>query len=280
MNLGFYDGKIVNLDLPIVPLEDRGHQFGDGVYDVVVSYRGEYFALKEHLDRLERSCAKLELVPSYSRLEMEDICLNLLEKSEMKEAMLYLQWTRGNSPRSHIFPLNTKAVLSCTVRPRKVLDPEFFEKGVKAVLLPDQRWLRCDIKSLNLLGSVLAKQKASQEGCFEAILFREDKITEGSVSNSFCVRDGVIYTSPIGNLILSGITRSKVISIAKELDVPVKEEFVTPDFYRQADEVFLTGTTTEVMPIVNLDNTPIGNGKVGVITRKLQEAYSRIIGKF
>lgn len=277
--LGFYQDRYVAIDEPVIKLEDRGYQFGDGVYEVIVVYQGRYFALQEHLDRLERSCRELRFTPSYSRREIEEICYTLLEKSGLEDAMVYLQWSRGVAPRNHLFPADIKSILTATIRPPKVLAPEMFEKGVKAIIQPDERWLRCDIKTTNLLGSVLAKQKAAESGCFEAILARDHKIiTEASVSNSFAVKDGVIYTSPTGNLILAGVTRAIVIELAQKLGIPVREEFVTVDFYRQADEVFLTGTTTEVMPVVVLDEKPLAQGQVGPVTRKLQESFRKYRG--
>lgn len=278
--LGFYQGKVIDVTQPVVPLEDRGHQFGDGVYEVVVSYRGKLFALQEHLERLERSCREIRLTPIYSREELFRICDLLIEKSQIAEAMIYMQWTRGIAPRSHSFPSNTQAEFSATIRPRKVLSPELFDQGVKSIFLPDERWLRCDIKSLNLLGSVLAKQKAVEAGCFEAILIRDNKIvTEGSSCNCFAVQDGCLVTSPADNLILSGVTRNKVIQLARDLGYTVREEHVSPQFYQQAQEVFLTGTTIEVMPVTVLNGKPVYDGQVGPVTRRLQEAYFNFIGK-
>ena len=278
--LGFYDGEIIDIASPAVPLEDRAHQFGDGVYEVIVAYRGEYFALKEHLDRLERSCRELEISPAYSRPEVEDFCQLLLKEAEMEEAMLYLQWSRGAAPRSHGFPADPRAILSGTIRPRKAPRTELLEKGVNVLVQPDERWLRCDIKSLNLLGSVLPKQKAIEAGCFEALLVRDGQyVTEGASSNCFCVREGVIYTTPACNLILAGVTRGIIIELAETLGFAVRQEFKSLEFYLQADEVFLTGTTTEVMPIVKLDEIIIGSGKPGWFTVKLQEAYLAKTGR-
>lgn len=277
--IGLYDGKIVSLDTPVVNLEDRGHQFGDGAYEVVVAYEGTYFAMQKHLDRLERSCREIRLDTCFTRQEIEGFAQQMIEQSGINEAMLYLQWTRGAAPRYHGFPQNTRPLLSGTIRPRRVLSDEMFEIGVKSMILPDLRWMRCDIKSLNLLGAVMSKQEAAEAGCFEAILDRDGKVTEGSSSNSFAVKDGIIYTSPMGNLILAGVTRSKVIKIAQDQGFVIREEFVTPDFYRHADEIFLTGTTTEVMPITTLDNKAVANGKVGSVTRKLQQEYFKLIGK-
>ncbi len=279
-SLGFIDGRIVDIDALVVPLEDRGHQFGDGVYEVILAIGGKYVYLKEHLDRMERSCAEIRLVPSFSREEVENFCHQLLKESGMKDAMLYLQWTRGVAPRVHSFPPNTRSILSGTIRPAKVIPPELFANGARAIMVADERWLKCHVKSINLLGSVLTKQLAVEAGCFEAILVRDNKfVTEGSNSNSFAVKDNVIYTAPANNLILAGVTRAVVIAKAKEMGYTVREEFVSPQFYKEADEVFLTGTTTEVMPITILDNEPVRDGKVGPITKKLQEAYWRLIGK-
>jgi D-alanine transaminase len=274
--LGFYNGKIIDLSTPVVTLEDRGHQFGDGVYEAIVTSAGKYFALKEHLDRMERSCAELRLVPGYTRQELENICQLLLQESQLRDAMLYLQWTRGAAPRAHAFPSGIKASFSATIRKKKNPPPESFESGVKVISVPDLRWLRCDIKSLNLLGNLLAKQKAVEAGCFEALLVRDNKfVTEGSSSNSFAVKAGIIFTAPLSNYILPGVTRAIVIELAKALGYEVHEEFGSPEFYSKADEVFLTGTTTEVMPVITLDEKPVGNGSVGPITRKLQQAYSK-----
>ena len=278
--LGFYDGKIIDINTQAVPLEDRGHQFGDGAYEVVVAYGGKYFALKEHLDRLERSCRELQITPSFTRSEVEDFCHLLLKKSGLEEAMLYLQWTRGAAPRSHGFPANARSILSATIRPRKALRADLLENGAKVLVQPDERWLRCDIKSLNLLGSVLAKQRAVEAGCFEALLVRDGKmVTEGASSNSFCVKDGIIYTTPLCNFILAGVTRAVVIELAESLGYTVRQEIINLEFYLQADEVFLTGTTTEVMPVVALDEITIGDGKPGPVTIKLQEAYLAKTGR-
>ncbi len=276
--LGFYAGKVIDINTPVVSLEDRGHQFGDGVYEVVVTYRGKYFALAEHLERMEKSCRELQLAPVYSRLELVNICELLLNESQLEEAMLYMQWTRGATARTHAFPSGAKALFSATIRKKKILSAEYLDKGVSVISVPDERWLRCDIKSLNLLGSVLAKQKAVEAGCFEALLIRDNKfITEGSSSNSFAVKAGIIYTAPCSNYILAGVTRVFVIDLAKKLGFEVREEFVSPEFYALADEIFLTGTTTEVMPVIRLDKKAVGNGMVGPVTRKLQKAFLELI---
>lgn len=277
--IGLYDGKIVSLDTPLVNLEDRGYQFGDGVYEVIVAYQGQWYTMDEHLTRLERSCKEIRLEPTYTRQEIVQFANQLMAESGIQEAMLYIQWTRGASPRYHGFPASIRPILSGTIRPRRVLSDDMFEQGVKSMILPDLRWMRCDIKSLNLLGAVLSKQQAAEAGCFEAILERDGNVTEGSSSNSFAVKDGIIYTSPVGNLILPGVTRNKVIALAKEAGLTIREEFVSSTFYRQADEIFLTGTTTEVMPITTLDNKPVASGQVGPVTRKLQELFFKVIGK-
>jgi len=277
--LGLVDGKFVGLDEYVVPIEDRGHQLGDGVYEAVLVYGGRPFLVVDHMERMFRSASLIRMDLPYTLEELVKFHLRLIEKTGFKEALIYSQFTRGIAPRKHPFPPGVKPRLAMTIRPWVKLDPNLKADGAKAILLPDERWLKCNIKSLNLLGNVLAKQTAVEKGCFEAVMHRDGCITEGANSNVFAVKDNIIFTAPTDNKILAGITRATVIKLARENNLVVKEEAFTPDFLLAADEVFLTGTTTEVMPIVTVNEQAIGTGRVGPVTKTLMAAYQNKIAQ-
>ncbi|WP_177505848.1 D-amino-acid transaminase [Anaerosinus sp.] len=273
--LGFFDGRIVELDEKIVAMEDRGHQFGDGIYEATRIYNGKCFQLKRHLDRCVHSLRELKIPIVYTYEELEEIHYSLIQASGITNGFIYFQITRGTAPREHGFPKNVIPHLSMFIRPMQT-KTELQAVGVKCFLTPDQRWLRCDIKSLNLLGNVLAKQAAHDAKCFEAVMYREDKnlITEGSSSNFFIVKDEVIWTHPINNLILKGITRTILLEdIIPSLNLTILEKAFSPEFAQKADEAFITSTSLEVMPVISLGGKIIGDGKPGKITQKLQRAY-------
>ncbi|GAB7386796.1 D-amino-acid transaminase [Bacillaceae bacterium] len=260
-----------------IDIEDRGYQFGDGVYEVIRVYNGRLFALEPHLQRLKRSAAEIRLPLPYSTDKLAENLHLLLKHNKLTNGQVYLQVTRGAAARIHHFPEKTEPVLvAYTVETKRPLRQ--LETGIKGTFVEDIRWLRCDIKSLNLLGNVLAKQRAKENGCDEAILHREGTVTEGSSSNVFLVKDDVLYTHPANRLILNGITRSLVLDLAQALHLPVKEEPFTTERLLHGDEAFVTSTTLEIMPVVAIDGTTIGGGKPGPVTRKLQQAFAQLIG--
>ena len=211
--------------------------------------------------------------------EMEEIHNRLIAESGIENGGIYLQITRGWAPRAHAFPDTVVPCLTMTIRPSSINAAQW-DTGVGVVAVPDERWLRCDIKSLNLLGNILAKQKAKEAGCYEAIMIRDNMVTEGSSSNFVIVKDGVLWTYPTGNLILKGVTRTRVLEeIVPANGLSVLEKAFTLDFAKKADEAFLTGTTTEIMPIVTIDGQPVADGKVGPITKKIQKGYKDAIAK-
>ena len=277
--LGFIDGRIVDLKELVVAMEDRGYQFGDGVYEYTKVYNGKCFSLKPHIDRLYRSLRELRIPAVFTFAEMEEIHNRLIAESGIENGGIYLQITRGWAPRAHAFPDTVVPCLTMTIRPSSINAAQW-DTGVGVVAVPDERWLRCDIKSLNLLGNILAKQKAKEAGCYEAIMIRDNMVTEGSSSNFVIVKDGVLWTYPIGNLILKGVTRTRVLEeIVPANGLSVLEKAFTLDFAKKADEAFLTGTTTEIMPIVTIDGQPVADGKVGPITQKIQKGYKDAIAK-
>lgn len=277
--LGFIDGRIVDLKELVVAMEDRGYQFGDGVYEYTKVYNGKCFSLKPHIDRLYRSLRELRIPAVFTFAEMEEIHNRLIAESGIENGGIYLQITRGWAPRAHAFPDTVVPCLTMTIRPSSINAAQW-DTGVGVVAVPDERWLRCDIKSLNLLGNILAKQKAKEAGCYEAIMIRDNMVTEGSSSNFVIVKDGVLWTYPTGNLILKGVTRTRVLEeIVPANGLSVLEKAFTLDFAKKADEAFLTGTTTEIMPIVTIDGQPVADGKVGPITQIIQKGYKDAIAK-
>jgi len=272
------DGKLIDIGEPVIFMEDRGYQFGDGVYEVTRVYNGQCFMLKSHMDRLFQSLAALNIIFSYSYEDLYNFHQMLLKESGIMEGSVYLQVTRGVAPREHAFPKKSSAQLTMSVRPVK--DQSMLRKvGTKGIFVPDIRWLRCDIKSLNLLGNILAKQQAVEAGCYEAIQYRDNGIvTEGASSNFGVVKNGVIYTHPATNLILKGITRAYILTkLAPRLGISVVEQEFDRSFVLNSDETFVCGTTTEIMPIIQIDDQKIANGTVGALSKKLQIAYIKAI---
>ncbi|MBX9973395.1 D-amino-acid transaminase [Cytobacillus firmus] len=273
------NGDLIERSEAKVDIEDRGYQFGDGVYEVIRVYNGKMFTAMEHLERLLESGKKIELNIPYSSEQLKQMLAEMIERNNLELGIVYMQFSRGTSPRNHAYPgADVAPVL--TAYTRETSRPvESMRNGVKASLIEDIRWLRCDIKSLNLLGNIMAKQKAAQSGCFEAIQHRGDTVTEGSSSNIAIVKDGTLYTHPATNLILNGITRRKINEICRENGVALEESAFTKDDLLDADEVFMSSTSAEITPITEIEGKPIGNGSPGPITNKLQNLFEEAIEK-
>lgn len=272
--IAFYQDRFVPVDEKVVPIQERGHQFGDGVYEVVRVYKGKPFLLKEHMERLIKSAQAIHLTLPYSREKIEEIILEGLNRSELMDAEIYFQITRGIYSRQHHYP-DVPAIFSMVVRPAKKMVAGDKEKGVSVITTADERWLNCYIKSLNLLPNVMAKQKAIVNGCSEAILVRDGVVTEGSSTNVFVVKDHTLYTHPATKQILHGITRAQVIQLAEKLGIPVVEEAFDLEFLKNGDEVFITSTTIEVMPVRQIDEVELP--KDNPVTKKLMAAYDNLI---
>lgn len=273
----FINGEFLNEKDAKVSYEDRGYVFGDGIYEYIRAYEGKLFTVKEHFERFLRSANEIGLDLGYTVDELIDLVRQLLNENNVKNGGIYIQATRGVAPREHSFPTPpTKPVIMAFTksydRPYEQL-----ENGVYGVTTEDIRWLRCDIKSLNLLGNVLAKEYAVKYNATEAIQHRGQTVTEGASSNVYAIKDGAIYTHPINNFILNGITRRVIKWIAEDYGIPFKEETFTVDFLKNADEVIISSTSAEVMPVIKVDGDDIGNGKVGDVTRKLQEGFNKYI---
>ena len=272
--LYFIDGKFTKKEDLKISIDDRGYYFGDGVYEVVKVYNNELYTAKEHFSRLFESARKIKLTIPYTEQELIDVARELIGKNNVSDGHIYLQVTRGSSDRQHNFPAPAVQAIVTAYAVAATRPLGDMEKGVSVKSVDDIRWLRCDIKSLNLLGSVLAKEEAREAGCSEAILHRDGIVTEGSSTNMFGIKDGVVHTHPVTNLILEGITRKVVLRLCHELGISVVEEAFTLKEAFDMDEVFYTSTTAEVMPVTTIDGHEIRDGKPGSITKKLQHAFT------
>lgn len=267
-------GSFAHKDSLLVPYEERAVQFGDGVYEVIRIYDGKPYLLKEHVDRLYRSLEAVRINLNIDYSTLKQLLRDLLEKNNMSsDGNIYLQVSRGSAPRAHIFPENTEPNIFAYVFDQ-ARHLEKLTNGVHTVLLPDERWANCHIKSLNLLPNILAKQTAMENSCYEAILHVDGIVTEGSSSNVYLVKNDNIYTHPTTNSILYGCVRMAVERFSRELNIPLIEEAFTLDDITHADELFLTSSTSEIIPIVKVDDHQIADGKLGEITKKLQESYN------
>ena len=270
--LAYLNGELLPIEKACVSIEDRGYQFGDAVYEFIASYEGKLFCLDDHLDRLERSMQGLSM-PIIPREDLYMAVMGLFEKADIARAGIYMQISRGVSPRNHPFPETSTPQFIMTIRPVEEKPPELRQNGATAITVEDFRWGRCDLKTVQLLPNVLAKQKAEEVGAFDAIFVtQEGVVREATSSNIFIVSGGRLITHPLTPQILPGITRKVVIELARQLNLPVVEGFFTTEDLFGADEAFLTGTVTEVLPIVTVDGNQIGDGAVGSITSSLYKA--------
>ncbi|MGQ0539649.1 MAG: aminotransferase class IV [Gemmatimonadaceae bacterium] len=257
-------------------VDERGFFFGDGIYEVTRAIGGRLFEWGRHFQRLERGLGEMRLTPDITGEELETISHRLLRDNDLEagEAAVYLQITRGAAPRTHHFP---PAGTPCTIflSATRFLPPhDVRAKGGTAVTFPDFRWARGDIKSLNLIPSVLAKQHAVDHNATEALFVRDGAMTEGSHTNVWGVLDGELRTYPESNYILAGVTRAVVLELAAELELPVRLMPIFTHEFARLEELFITGTTSDVMPIVALNGLPVGDGRPGRITSALYEALA------
>ncbi|OQW33740.1 MAG: hypothetical protein A4E19_02505 [Nitrospira sp. SG-bin1] len=277
-DIAFINGRFLPWDEATISIDDRGFQFGDAVYEVIRTYRGRPFELSAHLARLDRSAKELSLRQPYTKDQWTGWIHQGLNLAGYQDAKIYIQLTRGPAPREHSFPSDVLPTVVMTIREFHPLAPEIRRAGVSACTREDLRWGRCDIKSVNLLANVLAREEAKKAGVFETILIRDGFVMEGAVSNVMAVHGGVVLTAPEGPRILSGVTRTVVLELAKNEDVTIEEHFIPVDMLYRADEVFLTGTTIEVLGVVQIDGKTIGSGQPGAITKTLAARWALLTG--
>ena len=255
-----------------VPADDRGYVFGDGVYEAMAVYGGRVWAVNQHMARL---CRSLGQVGINADLDLVQVWMkDAVERSQLMAALVYVQITRGVAPRHHSFDRALEPNVLLTVRPWAPIPQALRETGAKCITVTDLRWARRDIKSINLLPNVLAKQEAEDAGVYEAILVDENgRMNEGSSTNVFLVRDGVLLTPPADQHILGGVTRDFVLKLARRVGIEVREQVCTRDDPGTSQEVFLTGTTTEVLGVTLINGSTVGDGKVGPVTGRLSAEY-------
>ena len=273
--IAYVNGRYVPIRQPSIEVEDRGLQFADSVYEVILVRGGTLVDEEPHLDRLERSRGEIRLAPAMSRWALKLVMRQVLRRNRIGDGMLYLQVTRGSAPRNPAFPADTRPSLIVTARHLAPLDPKALADGVAVTTLPDLRWKRCDIKSVTLLPNVLAKQQALDTGFFDAWLVGEDGfVTEGTASNAWIVTvDGDLVTRPASPVILRGVTRMTAIRLAGELKIPFVERPFSLTEAKAAREAFLTNASVTVLPVTRIDDAVIGGGRAGPLTMALVKRY-------
>jgi D-alanine transaminase len=273
MSMVFLNGKHLPIEEAKVPVLDRGFIFGDGVYELVPVYSRVPFRLDEHLARLERSLSETGIRNPYPRAQWREIIFKLIDAQPFEDQGVYFQVTRGVAKRDHAFPKNAEPTVFMMSNPLVNPPKELVEKGGRAVTAQDNRWLRCDIKSISLIGNCLLRQLSAEEGAAETILFRDGNLTEASASNVFIVKGGRIASPAKGNLILPGITYDVVTELARANGLPLDFREVTEAEVRGADEIWVTSSSKEVFPIVELDGRKVGEGRPGPLFRRMYDLY-------
>ena len=272
--LVWFNGEILPMAEARVGVEDRGYQFADGVYEVVRLYNGRPFTMREHLDRLERSAEGIKLALPMSRAAMEAGLAKLIDKSGVRDGMVYLQASRGVAPRNHVFPERPTGTIVGYCRALPPVPNPGEGEGAKLLAVPDDRWKRCWIKSIALLANVLAKNEAASRGYDEAAFVDDGGVvTECSTANLFAVIDGKLVTHPVGPRVLPGITRAVLFQCAAELGIGVEERPLREAEAVAAQELFITSTTRELSWVARWNDKPIGQGRCGPVTIKLHRAY-------
>lgn len=276
-NIGYLNGTFLPLENVRISVEDRGFQFGDGVYEVVRVYGGTPFRLDAHLDRLAQSAEAIQLPVKLDFAEWRKKVSEAIRLSQYSECKVYIQITRGVAPREHNFPSSLTPTVLMTVRQIDGPDAETLANGVSAITVPDLRWGRCSVKSINLLPNVLAKEQAKAAGAFEAIFIRDGEVVEGTSSNVMVANEGKLSTPPLSDHILAGVTRQIVLDLAREEGISVEERVISADELSNVDEVLLVGTTIEVLSVVRLNGVPVGVGIPGPISQRLEQKFRDLV---
>ena len=272
--IAFLNGQFAPLVELKISVMDRGFLLGDGVYEMIPVYQRVAFRLDEHLARLAHNLAQVSIENPYSMPAWREHMQTLIQAQTFVDQSIYLQVSRGPAyPRQHAFPLQATPTVLMFADPLEPPPAQAIESGVSAITCDDLRWQRCNIKAISLLANVLAKQEAVDAGVAEAILLRDGVMLEGAASNIFIVKDAVIYTPAPSNLMLTGITYDVILELARQHALPLQLERVTAQMLREADEVWLTSSSKEILAIVNLDGQAVGNGQVGPIYKTMYGLY-------
>ena len=270
--LVYFNGEYLPKEEVKLSPDDRGFLLADGIYEVIRVYNGRLFALEAHLKRMAYGLRELQI--KRPEVDFKELAGTLIQKNRLgvSDALVYLQITRGAAPRQHAFPTETPPTLyayASSFQPPQ----EKWQGGIKAILVPDIRWARCDIKSIALLPNVLANQQAHENDAYEALFVRDGIVMEGSHANLCGIFEGQLFTHPKSPYILPGITRDIVLSLCRNLNIPVQEYPILEKELKKADELMVVGTTTEIMPVVQVNDWPVGDGQPGPVTRKLQQTF-------
>lgn len=268
----YLNGQFLPLHEAKIPVLDRGFIFGDGIYEVIPVYNGRLFRLEHHLDRLDHSLEGIRLDNPLAHDQWKGILVDLVERNGSGDQSVYLQITRGVAKRDHAFPVNVEPTIFAMSNPMGEVDPKLLQ-GVSAVTVEDFRWKMCHIKSIALLPNILLRQQAIDQGAVEAIMLRDERVTEGAATNVFMVSNGTIVTPPKSNLLLPGITRDLVVELCEKHAIPFEERDIPEEELRRADEIWLTSSTKEVIPVTRLDGNPVGNGKPGPVWERMIGLY-------
>lgn len=269
----YLNGEFIPLEKAYVPVLDRGFIFGDGVYEVIPVYSKNPFRLAEHLARFERSHQAIRIPNPFTDAEWTKLVHDLIARNAGDDQSIYLQVTRGVARRDHAFPKDTKPTVFGMSSPLSTPSREAIEGGVHAITAIDYRWLKCDVKSTSLLGNCLLRQTAADAGALEVVMFRNGFLTEGSSSNVFIVKNGVILATPKDHLVLPGITYDVVIELARAHGLPLEVRPIAEAEVRAADEIWVTSSTKEVLAVGTLDERAVGGGKPGPVFRRMHELY-------
>lgn len=278
--VAYLNGEFVRLGDAKVSVLDRGFIFGDGVYDVVPVYNGKPFRMDGHLARLERSLKSIGIDTGMRRVQWEALVREMLARNSLPgNCLVYIQVTRGVARRDHAFPDVSRVAptIFCMVTPFARPGKAAREHGLAAASLPDIRWLRCEIKTISLLGNVLAKQAAVEAGVDEVIQFRDGFLSEGASCNVWIVKDGTLLAPPRDNLILEGVRYGLLAELAAEAGVPFQARPISEQEVAQADEIMLTSASKEVLPVVTYNGKAVGTGRPGEIYARLRAGYDRAV---
>ncbi|HSQ05528.1 MAG TPA: D-amino acid aminotransferase [Burkholderiales bacterium] len=269
----YLNGEFMPLEEARIPVLDRGFIFGDGVYEVIPVYSRHPFRLPEHLRRLQHSLDSIRLANPLSDAEWTKLMREIVARNTGEDQYIYLQVTRGVARRDHAFPKGTKPTVFMMTSPLVTPPAEQVKQGVTAITGNDFRWLRCDVKSVSLLGNCLLRQQAVDAGAVEIILFRDGYLTEASASNVFAVSKGHLLAPPKNHLVLPGITYDVVLDLAQGNGIPCEIREVAESEVRRADELWVTSSTKEVLAVTQLDGKPVGKGVPGPLFRRIHELY-------
>ncbi len=273
--LVYLNGALTPLSEAKIPVLDRGFIFGDGIYEVIPVYERKMFRAEQHLSRLFRSLNAIGITNPHSKEEWFSLINQVMAAHEADDQMVYIQITRGVAKRAHAFPKNATPTVFIMTNPIVLPTAAAREQGVACVSMEDKRWLHCEIKSISLLGNVLAAQNAAEHAVTESIQFRDDYLTEASASNVWIVKDGVMMGPPKDNLILEGIRYGLIQELCAELKIPLEARRISREEVFAADEVMLSSATKEVLAVVRIDDQTIGKGVPGPIYQQLYKAYQQ-----